>query len=311
MASSNTQALSIRQMSYAYRTQWLYKSVPAISNLSLDLEAGEAFGFLGHNGAGKTTTIKCILDLVRPQKGEIFIFGRDCRLPEARASVGYVSEQPYFYDHLTVYELMDLYACLAGVGSAQRPGKIMRALERLNIADRRDKRMRTLSKGLTQRVAMAQAIVANPKLLVLDEPFSGLDPIGRKEFRDLVIDLKRNGSSIFMSSHVLSDVEYVCDRVSITVRGELKGIWNIKELRQASSENFEMIVRGLPGDDMTLAQLADSVRVETTYSRASFSSRASAEEALAYALKIGVQVDAFHATHENLEELFVRVVKEG
>ncbi len=221
--------LEIKDLSYSYKSEWLGKPYNALKDINLDLHEGECFGFLGHNGAGKTTTIKCILSLTRIKSGSIKIFGKEHSLAASRENVGYLPEQPYFYDYLTVNETMELYATLAGVNNSDLKTAVREALDLVKISSRAKNRMRTLSKGLTQRVAMAQAIVAKPKLLILDEPFSGLDPIGRKEFRELISNLNRSGVAIFMSSHILSDVEDLCGRASIMASGELKGIYNLKD----------------------------------------------------------------------------------
>ncbi|MCL4152148.1 UNVERIFIED_CONTAM: hypothetical protein GTU68_060448, partial [Idotea baltica] len=167
-----------------------------LKNITLSVENGESFGFLGANGAGKTTSIKCILNLLKPQSGSIKIFGEDSRNSKARNLVGYVPEAPYFYDHIKVNELLKLYGTLAGIKSKDIKAKINIALERTKIAYKKNAKMTSLSKGQTQRVAIAQAIIAEPKLLILDEPFSGLDPVGRKEISDLLFSLKNDGTTI-------------------------------------------------------------------------------------------------------------------
>ena len=237
---SNEIALEISDISYSYREDWTGKVIKALRPLTLSIAAGECFGFLGHNGAGKTTTIKCILSLIKPNSGSIRIFGLDSSLAKSRAILGYVPEQPYFYDHLTVEEILALYGRLSGLAGVTLFHRIQEVLNRLNIADRRSVRMRSLSKGLTQRVAIAQALLHEPRLLILDEPFSGLDPIGRKEVREVIVEEKDKGTTIFMSSHVLSDVELLCDRASVLAKGQLKGVFNLKDL--GSDERYAISI---------------------------------------------------------------------
>ena len=249
-------ALNLQDVHYAYKTNWLLQRVSCIKNLNLQIPRGESFGFLGHNGAGKTTTIKCILNLIQPQKGSIQIFGRESHNSEARASVGYLPEQPYFYDYLTVFEIMDMYATLAGIPAHEKRARIKNTLARVGLASRMSSKTRTLSKGLIQKLAMAQAIVAHPKLLILDEPFSGLDPVGRKEFADLIQELKDDGTTIFMSSHILSDVEHLCSRVSIMINGQIKGVYSLYEISTIMHGHHELIIKS--NDKNLIAELPQS-----------------------------------------------------
>ena len=309
--NSLDKALELSNLTYHYRHQWTGQKILTLKGLTLDVFAGEAFGFLGHNGAGKTTTIKCILRLVKLTGGSAKIFGRDCSDSKSRTSVGYLPEQPYFYDHLTVAEMLDMYACLAGVDSRFRSQAVSKALEQVSMSGRRDSPMRSLSKGLTQRVAMAQAIVANPKLLILDEPFSGLDPIGRKEFRDLIFSLKKSGTTIFICSHILGDVEYICDRASIMVRGELKRVVDLKSLSDEAGGQYELVI-GNPGDFATRLGVASEQQLsEGSSLRLKFAAKTQAEAALKAALDAKVTVESYQFVHGNLEDLFVEVVKGG
>lgn len=305
-------ALEIKDLCFSYASHWTYRKTPAIKNICLEIEKGEAFGFLGSNGGGKTTTIKCILNLLRPESGEIKIFGTPSWHASARASVGYLSEQPYFYDHLTVLEIMELFAGLIGLSRSQAREKIKEVLNKVGVSARSKSPMRHLSKGLTQRVGLAQAILNDPKLLILDEPFSGLDPIGRREFRDIFVELKRSGTALFMSSHVLSDVEFICDRVSIMTGGEIKGIFNIHDDTVFGAGYFELSLENVP----ELAQrslVADEIKIDSlagrTISRLKFSDRSSAEATLTKALQQGLKVDKYKFNRPSLEDIFVKLVK--
>lgn len=302
-------ALSISGLYYSYKSEWLGPSFEALKDISLEIAAGESFGFLGHNGAGKTTAIKCILGLIQPTRGAIRVFGLPHHEYKARSSVGYLPEQPYFYDHLTVREIMQLYARLSRVPREDRNAAIANALERVKVSSRADSRMRTLSKGLTQRVAMAQAIVGNPRLLLLDEPFSGLDPIGRKEFKDLLVELRRNGTTIFMSSHILGDVEFLCDRVAILGHGSLKGVFDIKDIPQLASGDYQLVVRTESNLDESITGSASSVEEQDRFTRLTFSEKGDAEHALRKALDYGLVVESYQFQQGNLENLFVELVQ--
>lgn len=303
-------ALEIRNLSYGYRGNWLVTRHEALHDIDLVVNEGETFGFLGHNGAGKTTTIKAILNLIRPWQGRISIFGVSSLRVESRRHVGYLPEQPYFYDHLTVLEMMQLYASLAGVPRSEITLAVQRALDRVRMTERARIPMRSLSKGLTQRVALAQAIVAEPKLLILDEPFSGLDPLGRREFRDVIEQLRLHGMTIFMSSHILSDVELLCDRISIMVKGRLKGVYSIHDLPGLTAPRYEMVLHNFEAAKAHVAALAVKSSVKSAALVCLFAGREQADRALRIALDGGCQVDAFQPAHSSLEELFMKLVRE-
>lgn len=193
----------------------------ALDSLSIEVPQGVIFGFLGPNGAGKTTTIKLILDFMRPTRGSATVFGSPTSNTRTRELIGYLPEQPYFHRFLKPIEVVSMHAGLAGVDRHKIRERSRTALERVGIAEYSDTPIAKLSKGLTQRVGIAQAIVGEPKLLILDEPTSGLDPIGRRHTRDLLLELRNEGKTIFLSSHLLSEVENICDIVAVLRRGRL------------------------------------------------------------------------------------------
>lgn len=219
----------------------------ALRNLSLEIERGEVFGFLGPNGAGKTTTIKILVNLIFPTSGAAWILDKPCRDPESRRHIGYLPEISSLFDFLTFDEVLDF----AGRAlSMKRPAIKAKTDELSRILDmeRAKKiRLRKFSKGMQQRAGLAYALMGDPDVLILDEPMSGLDPIGRKDFVDLIRKLKDEGKTIFFSSHVLSDIENLCDRVGILVNGELKKIGKVSDLLHGSSNEFSMRVSGLDG----------------------------------------------------------------
>jgi len=228
-------------MEIAVRTSALTKVYPlpgrrgsriAVNDLSLEVPEGQVFAFLGPNGAGKTTTIKMLLGFTRPTRGSAELFGCDVSTPEARLQVGYLPEQPYFHKFLSPNEALSLHAGLLGLGRKEAKEQISRALTAAGLDEHRQVRISKLSKGLMQRVGIAQALLGNPRLMILDEPTSGLDPIGRREMKDLIMSLKNTGVTIFLSSHLLSEVEAVSDRVAILSKGTLVSIGSPDEIKQ-------------------------------------------------------------------------------
>lgn len=306
--SNQERVLGVQNLCYAHRHQWTLQSIPILKDVSFEVYAGEVFGFLGKNGAGKTTTIKCLLSLITPTSGTIEILGKDHSDPSARAKVGYVPEQPYFYDNLSVEEIMNLYATLSGVPKPAREEAVTESLKRLDLLKRRNSKMRSLSKGLSQRVALAQAIVARPRLLILDEPFSGLDPIGRREFKNIFFELKEGGSTLFMCTHVLADVEHLCDRALILRDGAVEGIYNLGDLLVDESERFEVTFKVTERSLESLQKRADSSRVEGPLLHCIISGRESAESFVQAALSEGHPLVQFRSHHKNLEELFIETV---
>ena len=223
---------------------WRKRLRPALKSLDLQVNTGETFGFLGPNGAGKTTTLKLLMGIVFPTSGSARILGQDFLDPGVKSKVGFLPEQPYFYDYLSAPELLDYYAQLSGVPSAGRKQKIGELLERVGLGDVGAKHLRKFSKGMLQRVGIAQAIVHDPEVIFLDEPMSGLDPLGRHEIRELIQDLKDRGKTIFFSTHILSDAEALCDRVAVIHKGELRGIGVVNDLRSGAASKTEVIWNG-------------------------------------------------------------------
>ena len=223
---------------------WRKKLRPALRPLTLTVHEGETFGFLGPNGAGKTTTLKILMGIIFPTAGSARILGRDFRDPEVKREIGFLPEQPYFYDYLTAPELLDYYAQLSGVPEADRRRRVPALLERVGLVDVGRKQLRKFSKGMLQRVGIAQAIIHDPKLIFLDEPMSGLDPIGRHEVRELLQSLKDEGKTLFLTTHILSDAEALCDRVAVIHEGELRGIGVVEDLTSKTSDKTEVVWQG-------------------------------------------------------------------
>ncbi len=223
---------------------WRKRPKCALRPLNLAVENGEIFGFLGPNGAGKTTTLKMLMGLVFPTGGSARILGMELDDPRMKAQIGFLPEQPYFYDYLTARELLKYYGQLSGVEASRLEGKVEEALERVSLRDAADLQLRKFSKGMLQRAGIAQAILHDPKVVFLDEPMSGLDPMGRREVRDLIEELKRQGKTVFFSTHILSDAEALCDRVAVIHQGELRGVGHVAELTSSVAGKVELIWNG-------------------------------------------------------------------
>lgn len=223
-------AIRAERLAKTYRSGFLRTPFQGLQALDIEVPKGVAFGFVGPNGAGKTTTIKMLVGLQRQTAGNAWIDGVPIADPRSRRSVGFLPERPYFYEHLTAQEFMDFYARLSDVPAADRKPRIARLLERVGLDRFRDVRLGKFSKGMLQRAGLAQALVADPDLVILDEPMSGLDPLGRILVRDVILEERRAGRTVFFSSHILSDVEAICDQVAILVAGTLRGQGTVAEL---------------------------------------------------------------------------------
>ena len=238
-------AIEITGLSKEYAVGfWKKRRRPALKSLNLTVEAGETFGFLGPNGAGKTTTLKLLMGIIFPTAGSATILGRDASDPEVKRKIGFLPEQPYFYDYLSAPELLDYYARLSGVSTAARKQRIGELLEQVGLSDVGNKQLRKFSKGMLQRVGIAQAIIHDPEVIFLDEPMSGLDPVGRHEVRELIQSLKDAGKTIFFSTHILSDAEALCDRVAVIHKGELRGVGVVNDFHSTVAEKTEVIWLG-------------------------------------------------------------------
>jgi len=220
--------------------------VVALDRLNLEVHQGEIFGFLGHNGAGKTTTIKLLLGLLAPTAGQAWILDRPIEDVTIKEQVGFLPEAPYFYEYLTAGEFLTFYGQLFGLGGAPLTKKVEQLLEMVALADAHRLQLRKFSKGMLQRIGLAQALINDPALVILDEPMSGLDPIGRRDVRDIILGLKEEGKTVFFSTHILPDVEMICDRVGILVRGRLRAVGTVQDLVGTVVSSVEMVVTGLP-----------------------------------------------------------------
>lgn len=231
---------------------WRKRPRPALHPLTLTVERGEIFGCLGHNGAGKTTTLKLLMGLIFPTAGSARILGIDIGEPRMKTRIGYLPEHPYFYDYLTAPELLGYFAQLSGVTARDRDRRVAAVLERVGLRDVKRLHLRKFSKGMLQRVGLAQAILHEPEVIFLDEPMSGLDPIGRHEVRDLIQSLKEEGKTVFFSTHILSDAESLCDRVAVLHKGHLRAMGAVSELTAGVESKMEITWQGAPAAALAL-----------------------------------------------------------
>jgi ABC-2 type transport system ATP-binding protein len=239
-------AIRTEELCKDYRTGFWRRRARVLRGLNLEVRAGEVFGYLGPNGAGKTTTLKLLMGLIHPTAGRATILGRDISEVDVKGRVGFLPENPYFYDYLTGREFLDYYGRLFALPGRVRRERVDRLLHEVGMANAADLSLRKYSKGMLQRIGLAQALINDPDLVVLDEPMTGLDPLGRKEVRDLILRLKAAGKTIFFSTHIIPDVEVICDRVGIIFVGELVTVGPLETLLGTRLESIEITFSGLP-----------------------------------------------------------------
>ncbi len=310
MSSKNTPIIRIENLVKEFRIGFFRKRVQAVRGLSLEVQPGEIFGFLGPNGAGKTTTIKVLNGLIFPSQGKAELFGMSANDIRAKSKVGFLPEHPYFYEYLTGFEFLDFYGRLFGLSRSIRPARVERLLEQVGLSTARDIPLRKYSKGMIQRVGIAQALINDPDLVILDEPMSGLDPIGRKEVRDIIFNLKDHGKTVFLSSHILQDVEMICDRVAILIKGQLRKLGTLAELLgEHSGHETELTVSGLP--KMTNEQIRNMAkRVVIPGNRLTVVlDEQGLQEAMQLLLREGGKIESLVPLKGTLEDLFVQQVQ--
>lgn len=309
-ASSAVQpsVISVRGVAKTFFIGFFRKRVEAVRGIDFEVRRGEIFGLLGPNGAGKTTTIKTILRLIFPTAGEVRLFGNLPPGPEAMHRIGYMPENPYIYQYLRPLEFLDLCARLSGIPAAERDARCKRMIERVGLAHATDRPIGRFSKGMMQRIGLAQALVHEPELLVLDEPMSGLDPIGRKEIRDLILEERRKGRTILFTSHILSDVERLCNRVAIMHRGGVTAYGSLSELLAPGVERTEIELEAWSVELKSELDALEHVSVEESGPRLVVIARGAqgAREVIERAHAADARVVHVAELRETLEDLFVR-----
>ncbi len=242
--------IQIRNLSKVYRDFWGRKKVQALNSLSLEVRKGEVFGLLGPNGSGKTTTLKLLLGLLFPTAGEISILGKPSSDVSKNEKIGYLPEESYLYRFLNAEETLDFYGRLFKMSAKQRRERAQQLIERVGLKEARKRQLKEYSKGMTRRIGLAQALINDPDLVMLDEPTSGLDPIGTSEMKEMIRELKEQGKTVVMCSHLLADVQDICDRIAILYRGELKVMGSVDELLKETTET-QILTEQLPDDAIT------------------------------------------------------------
>lgn len=287
------------------------RPVTVIESLNLEVCRGEVFGFLGPNGAGKTTTIKILMGLIYPSGGRATLFGRPVGDREAKAKLGFLPESPYFYDYLTAEEFLRFYGHLFSLAGTALEQRISELLELVGMTHARHLQLRKFSKGMLQRVGIAQALINDPELVVLDEPMSGLDPVGRKEIRDLILRLKEGGKTVFFSSHILHDAELLCDRVAIILKGRLVASGRVTDLvGQGATRSVEMVVEHLCQEGLDhLRPLAEKLILQGSQALVVLKGEAQVGDALEIIRAAKGKLVSLTPHKSSLEELFIREVK--
>ena len=293
-------------LSKTYRVGFFARRVRAVEDLSFEVRAGEIFGLLGPNGAGKTTALKMLLGFVKPTSGHAFIAGQRVGTVASRRQLGYLPENPALYEFLRGDEYLVFAGRLCGLSRADARKRTAEMLERVGLAGRADRPIRKFSKGMVQRLALAQALVGDPRIAILDEPMSGLDPIGRKDVRDLILQLRDEGRTVLFSTHILSDVEAICDRVGILVEGRLTDCGALADLVAPGARAVELVVENVPPDLVARLQ-QDGTRVlqRDRATVLTFRDEGRARAALAAAVSSGATIVSLTPHRRSLEELFI------
>ncbi|MEO0092996.1 MAG: ABC transporter ATP-binding protein [candidate division WOR-3 bacterium] len=300
-------AIKTENLCKHYYTGFFTKKIRALDNLNLEVKVGEIFGFLGPNGAGKTTTIKILLGLTKPSSGKALVLEATPTSAKTRRRIGFLPEAPYFYDHLTAEEFLSFCTQLQGLKNQKIA--IDSILTVVGLTTARKVQLRHFSRGMLQRIGIAQALLADPELVILDEPMGGLDPIGRKEIRDVIIGLKEQGKTIFFSTHILSDVEMLCSRVGILINGKLITVGVLNEILNESFENIEVTIKGLKPDAIAQFQ-RNAWKTYIAEDKVTFyvSQEEEAYFLLAKAQACGGKLVSFLPRRKTLEEHFIREV---
>ena len=309
--SASNAAILTRGLTKSYRNPWTLQTSRGVENLDLEVERGEVLGYLGPNGAGKTTTLKLLVGLHKPTSGSAWIFGEPIERAASRRRLGFLPEQPYFYDYLNGSEYLELAGRLSGLGAQEAHRKAQAWLGKVGLGDRPQLRLRKYSKGMLQRLGLAAALIHEPELLILDEPMSGLDPFGRRDVRELILEQRDRGTTVLFSSHILPDVEILCDRVAIILKGVLTRIATVGELVQGSQQKIEIRCAGgaeLRPPPELAAHIEQKQRPHETVM--TVDDEQYLHGALAWLIASGADVRAVTPQRSTLEELFMATAEQ-
>jgi ABC-2 type transport system ATP-binding protein len=301
--------LQVDNLAKSFTPGFIPKKREILKGISLSVAAGEIFGYLGPNGAGKTTTLKCILGLIFPDRGKIEIFGHPHLSMKGKEHLGYLPENPYFYDYLTGAEFLDFYARLFSLKKKDKDDKIASLLRLVGMEKARDLQLRKFSRGMLQRIGLAQALINDPTLLFLDEPLGGLDPLGRKELRDIIVRLKQEGKTIFLCSHILQDIEMICDRVAIIVGGRVISEGRLRDLISEKVLFTEITLSGI--DPASLTGLGELVSTHGDRILLKIFQEDTIANLMALVHEKKGKIHSLIPRTETLEDFFMEMVKQG
>ena len=306
-------AIQIEELTKDYAVGfWRKRPYRALDRLTHHVEPGEVFGFLGPNGAGKTTTLKLLMQLIFPSSGRAEILGKPVGDVAVRQRIGYLPENPYFYDYLTAEELLTYFAQLFGYSAAEQKTRVSALLDRVGIGAERRLQLRKFSKGMVQRVGVAQALINDPEVIFLDEPMSGLDPLGRRDIRTLILELRDQGRTVFFSSHILSDAEALCSRVAVVAGGRLAAAGRLTDILAFEIRGWEIVVEGLQPE--AHARINAVVRRSTEIAPGRYALEVPVayppDRMLADLAAAGARLVSINPVRDTLEDFFVRRVKE-
>ncbi len=307
-------AIRIEELTKDYAVGfWRKRPYRALDHLSLAIEPGEVFGFLGPNGAGKSTTLKLLMQLIFPTSGRAEILGRPLGDADVKRRIGYLPENPSFYDYLTAEELLNYFGQLFGYPAADRRRRVATLLDKVGLGAERRLQLRKFSKGMTQRVGIAQALLNDPEVVFLDEPMSGLDPLGRRDVRALILELRNEGRTVFFSSHILSDAEALCSRVAIVAGGRLVANGRLSDMLAFEVRGWELVAANLRPD--VLARLGPSIRRSTEISPGRYTLELSVDQSVPVVISElaagGADVISLNPLRATLEDFFMQHVKDA
>jgi ABC-2 type transport system ATP-binding protein len=311
MSQAEAPVVAVRDVVKDFRPGFGVRKRRVLHGISFEVQRGELFGFVGRNGAGTTSRLESVLGLIRASGGEASILGHGVRETAFRREVGFLPENPYFYDFLTGREILRFYAKLCGVDGSARERRVGELLERVGLAHAADARLRTYSKGMLQRVGIAQALVHDPKVVFLDEPMSGLDPLGRKEIRDVILALHGEGKTIFMNTHILTDVEMLCDRVAIIVHGRIRYEGRIEDFLASDARQCDVALANVPPDLVEAFERRYEAAIGGRGENVEFRvAEKHAGELVRTALDAGAALRSVTPHRVSLEEIFLTTVAE-
>lgn len=307
-----TLAIETKKLSKTFRSGFFLKESKALSEVSLSVEPGTIFGFLGPNAAGKTTAIKLLTGLIHPTSGEGKIFGKSMRDISIKRKIGFLPERPYFYEYLTGLELLHFCGELFGMDRLTREKKIEALLDLVSLKGSERMPLRRYSKGMLQRIGLAQALINDPDLVILDEPMSGLDPVGRKEVRDIILHLKEMGKTVFFSTHILSDAEVICDQVGILIKGRLRSMGKLESLLNPQIKSIDVSLRSvLPAHIEAVRVISSDLSIFEHTTVVSLADEPRLKQLIDWARREDVSIVSIIPRKETLEDIFLDEIKEG